>query len=266
MKPRIESLDRGLDVLEVLADRGEIGLAELANAVTASRATAFRVLATLQARNYIEHVRQDHVYRLGRAFIGLAAKSHASALITLAAPAMAELRVRTGESVNLAVFRQGQVQYAAAYDGTYGLRRSAIVGQLAPWHATALGKAVLSALPGSQRRALLGKEPFSRYSGHTHTTWAELESDLIATEKRGYSVDDEESEVGAVCIAAPIIGVDGLPLGAISVEGPTTRLAKSHRAALGRTVKDWCRKISAELGYPAPKPKRRSQRDDTKAR
>ena len=260
MKPRIESLDRGLDVLEVLAERGEIGLAELATAVTASRATAFRVLSTLEARNYIEHVRQDRVYRLGRAFIGLAAKSHASALITLAAPAMAELRVRTGESVNLAVFRQGQVQYAAAYDGTFGLRRSAVVGQLAPLHATALGKSVLSALPSSQQRALLGGEPYLKFSDRTLTKWADIERDLIATAKRGYAVDDEESEVGAICIAAPIIGVDGQPLGAISVEGPTTRLAKGQRARLGRALAEWCRKISIELGSPASKLVRRGRR------
>lgn len=243
------SLERGLDVLELLADRGEIRLGELAREVDVSRATAFRVLATLQNRGYVEHIRSQRVYRLGSALRGLAARSDTSSVLSLAAPAMEQLRATTSETVNLALVRRRRIVYEAILEGVYSLRMSATVGEEVPAHAAAIGKAILASLPPERRAVFLGPEPYRALTQRTPTRMRDLAAELDRVRARGYAIDDQEVEVGAACVAAPILGSDGLPVGAISVSGLAARLPDAARPALGLQVRRWCDRISAALGF-----------------
>lgn len=243
------SLERGLEVLELLAERGEIRLGELAREVNVSRATAFRVLATLQNRGYVKHSRSDRSYRLGSALRALAARSDVSSVVSLAAPAMEQLRAATSETVNLALVRRRRVVYASILEGVHALRMSATVGEAVPVHAAAIGKAVLAHLPPEQRATFLGPEPFPALTKRTPTRTKELEEELDRVKARGYAEDDEEVEVGAACVAAPILDSHGLPVGAMSVSGLAARLPKDARAMLGRDLRRWCDQISRQLGF-----------------
>jgi IclR family acetate operon transcriptional repressor len=243
----IGALERGIDALELLADRGELRLAEVARELDTSRATAFRVLATLQARGYVEHVRAARVYRLGPALQALASSSTVAIVPRLAAPAMAALRVSTGETINLGVVRRGRIVYVAILDGVHALRVNSEVGEEVPPHATAIGKVILSALPEEQRGAFLGSEPYRAFTDRTVTTRAGLDEELRVTAACGYGIDDQETGVGAVCIAAPIIGPDGYPVAAISVSAIAARLPRASFTALGREVRTWADAISGEL-------------------
>lgn len=243
----LSSLEHGLDLLELLAARGEARLAEMAEALGTSRATAFRVLTALKARDYVEHDRPARRYRLGPALRTLAAHADLSSVEQLAGPAMADLRNSTGETINLAVIRGGRIVYASIFDGVHALRMRPTVGEEVPPHATALGKAILAALPPEQREALLGHEPYVAFTERTIVGRADLWQELERTEARGYAVDDEESAVGSACIAAEILGGDGVPLGAISVSGLAARLPQQARPPLGRAVRRWCEQLSARL-------------------
>lgn len=248
-KAMSNSLERGLDILELLASRGELRLGEVVKELGTSRATAFRMLATLQSRGYVEHVRSGHIYRLGSAVKGLAAQSDASSIVDLAAPAMEHLRAATSETINLALARRGRIVYGAILEGAYALRMAATVGTDVPPHAAALGKAVLASLPLGRREAYLPAEPYPAFTDRTITQRSGLEEELALTLVRGYAVDDEETEVGAACVAAPILGSDGVPVAAISVSGLAARMPDEKRLALGREVQGWCARISTELGY-----------------
>lgn len=262
MTQRIESVERALDLLEILAQRGSAKLAELTQALGTSRATTFRVLATLEARGYVEHVREEQSYRLGGAVVNLAAGTRSSAVIRLAGPALADLASATGETVNLALLSRGRLVYAAIFDGSYSLRMSGTVGQTAPLHPTALGKAVLAAAPPDQRRGLAGPEPYQAFTPRTIRRWPALEAELAETVARGWAVDDEESEIGAVCVAAAIVGGDGQPLGAISVSGAASRLPPQSRAEIGRAIVAWTNHISREIGFQKPVRARRPGRKE----
>jgi DNA-binding IclR family transcriptional regulator len=243
------SLERGLDALELLAEHGEVRLADLAEELQVSRATAFRILASLQSRGYVEHARAERVYRLGHAVRALAERSDTSSVLRLAAPAMAELRASTGETVNLALLRRGKIVYSAIFDGVHALRMQASVGAEVPAYATAIGKAVLAALPPDRRDPLLPPEPYPALTANTITTRSELTRELTAIRSRGYAVDNQEEEIGAACLAAPVLGSDGRPLGAISVSGLAARLPEEDRPEIGRMVARWCADISAQLGF-----------------
>lgn len=246
------SLERGLDILELLGERGVVRLGEVIKELSTSRATAFRMLATLQNRGYVEHVRAERVYRLGPAVRTLAARSDTSSLLDLAAPAMEQLRASTAETVNLALLRRGRIIYAAILEGPHQLRMAATIDQEVPVHAAALGKAILASLPLDQRDVFLQPEPYRVLTKRTITRRSDLEKELALTSTRGYAVDDEEAEVGAACLAAAILGSDGLPVGAISISGLAARMPETNRPILGREIRRWCDRISAELGFAAP--------------
>lgn len=246
----IEALSRGFDVMETLAAHGELPLSELARLSGVPRATAFRVLNTLAARGYVDHQPEKHVYRLGPGSLILAAQSQVSSVVRMAEPAMRALQGATGETINLALVRVARLMYVEIIESHHGVRTmSGGVGQQAPWHATALGKAVLSRLAVDEARPVLGSEPYPQYTPHTKTTWQRLAADLGAARARGFAFDDEETDLGASCVAAPILAANGRPLGAISVAGLTTRFAPALREETGRMVAGWTTELSRRLGY-----------------
>jgi DNA-binding IclR family transcriptional regulator len=250
-KRTIDSLNRGIDLLEILAERGNVRLAELSDLLGSSRATVFRVLKTLQERGYVEHVRSEHTYRLGPGSVILAARSQTSAVIHSAGPAMADLRDTTEETVNLALLRGGRLVYVEILEGSHAIRMSGNVGEEAPLHSTALGKATLAALPPEKGRLLLGEEPYPSYTSQTHTTWKQLAGELGATRDRGYAVDLEEMDFGASCVAAAIVGEGDHPVGALSVAGLAARLTPTKHEEIGERVANWARRVSSELGHVA---------------
>src|ERR1700744_2215059 len=77
---KIDALDRGLVALDLIAEQGTVALADLAKQLKVSRATAFRMLATLQGRGFVEHDKELHSYRLGCAVNRLHARTGVSEL------------------------------------------------------------------------------------------------------------------------------------------------------------------------------------------
>lgn len=215
-----------------------------------SRATAFRIMATLESRGYVEHDREGRVWRLGPAVAELAAGLDSTSIMQLAAPALADLRAATRETVNLGVLHRRRLVWAASFDGAYALRLSTTIGEDVPVHATATGKAILSGLPEADWPRLLPPEPFPALTPHTRRTVEELRPDVQACQSRGWALDEEESECSGVCVAAPITDRDGRPVGAISVASVVGRLTPEARPSVGRAVQMWCGKISAELRAP----------------
>jgi IclR family transcriptional regulator, acetate operon repressor len=241
------SLDRGLAVLQIIARRGEARLAELAAELRTSRTTMFRVLETLQARGFAQHVAASHTYRLGPSARWLAAQAASSTIAQLAEPVMADLRNQTGETANLVRVHGARLVYEAVLEGRHSLRSLPSVGQTVPAHCSALGKAVLADSPPAMRELLLGPEPYQQYTGHTITTRASLDRELETTRQRGFAVDEEENEIALTCVAAPIRGANGRPAWAISVSGLSERMHQLNLAELGQQIQARCTSISTAL-------------------
>jgi DNA-binding IclR family transcriptional regulator len=122
------------------------------------------------------------------------------------------------------------------------------VGAAIPWHACALGHAIVASLPAAQRsRAMAGD--LAPLTGRTKTTRAALNRALGQVRQRGYAVEDQEATVGDAGIAAPILARDGVVAGAIGVVGPADRLLDpGGREDLAREVITAARAISRDMG------------------
>lgn len=236
------SLDRGLRLLALLQERGELRLGRLIEELGSSRATVFRTLATLQAHGFVEHDRATRSYRLGPALRA----GQTAAIAQQATQALQELVERTGETAGLVVVQGRRLRYAMVQPGTYAVRFTAAVGAGVPAHASPAGKAILAALTPSQRDAFLGREPYAGLTARTIVRRAPLEWELEASAERGYAVDDQESEMGTRGVAAAIL--DGRrPLGALSLSAPSTRLPQTDVARVGTLLVTLSRRIAEAL-------------------
>ncbi len=149
--------------------------------------------------------------------------------------------------MSLGVVRDGSIVYEATLDGAYVPRMPSVVGSELEAHATAVGKAILATRVGSARQTLLRPVPYPALTSHTITEPEALNRDLALVADRGFAVDDQESAIGAVGIAAPIVDEHGAGIAAISVSGTTERIPPQRRPELASLIQDWCRRISDEL-------------------
>ena len=108
---------------------------------------------------------------------------------------------------------------------------------------------MLAAMSGEQREALLPTLCFESATPRSITTVARLRKDLARIAQLGYALDDEETILGARCVAAAILDANGKIAGAIGVSGPTTRINQSKLPLIAETVKRAALEISNRLNY-----------------
>lgn len=245
------SLERGLTILELLADAGRMSVPALVEKLNVSGPTVFRTLVVLRSRKYVEHLAKERCYRLGPAVKNLGVRSDNVSLMRLALPALGALRTVTRETVNLARFN-GIIEYEEILEGTYSMRMTAAVGEVVPPHATALGKAILAALAPDAAKTLCGPEPYEALTESTITSWARYATELERVRVVGFAEDVEEAQKHVACVAAAVVAADSFPLGAISISGLSQRMRKRDRSRLGQLVKQSCAEISRQLGANHP--------------
>jgi DNA-binding IclR family transcriptional regulator len=75
--------------------------------------------------------------------------------------------------------------------------------------------------------------------------------ELARTRRRGFSINDEEVEIGVRCIGAPIFDDKGRVIATLSIAGPVFRMTRDRLPDLARTVTSVAGALSSELGYHA---------------
>ena len=253
---QVQSLTRGFSILEALAKSGGgLTLTDVAHRVQLPPSTTHRFLSTLEKMGY--------VYRagdLGLWYIGLqaftvgttflanrdfVAQSHAS---------MHRLMEQAGETANLAILDGTEAVFIAQVQCHEMMRTLVQLGSRVPLHASGVGKALFAALPDEQIDAILKVRGLPRITENTivvpETMWAALR----VIRQRGYSFDDEEHARSTRCVGAAVYDEHAEPLGAISIAGPSTRLADERIRQLGPIVAHIAEELTRHLGGRWPHP------------
>ena len=150
----VQSVDRAVTILELLALHGQAGITQLAHELGVHKSTASRLVAALERRRLVEQVEERGRYRLGVGVLKLAGATSARLdLVQEARPAVRRLASETGETVNLAVLSGGAALYVDQVSGAANLSSYNWVGQHIPLHATSNGKVLVSELPGARADA-----------------------------------------------------------------------------------------------------------------
>src|SRR6476469_2132707 len=216
----LQSVDRALQVLELLAAWGSGGVSELAAAIGVHKSTAFRLLGALEARDLVEQTTERGKYRLGCGLVRLARRVNVQLEITEQAPGLTErLAQRVVESINVAVLRENFVVNVVQSRGQASVASHNWIGQLTPLHATSSGKVLLAHLDAADRAKLIGRG-LERFTPHTHTDPVAFEDELAAIVENGYATTVGELEVGLNAVAVAGRGVDAAVAASVVCPGP----------------------------------------------
>jgi DNA-binding IclR family transcriptional regulator len=246
----VQSVDRALTVLSILARLGEAGVTEIAGELGVHKSTAFRLVATLEIHGMVEQNEDRGKYRLGVGVLRLAGATTARLdVVQEARPICRKLAADSGETVNIAVLSDTSALYLDQVAGQSALQSHNWVGQHIPLHATSNGKMLLSDLSADEVDKRLPRMP--AFTVNTVTTRARLRRDLAEVREQGYAVAVDELEVGLTAIAAPIRNAHGDVIASLSVSGPTFRLSESRVKELVPVVLDAAEEVSRRLGHGA---------------
>jgi DNA-binding IclR family transcriptional regulator len=251
---RIHVIDRAAQILDCFGfDHQELSVSEIGFKTSLHRSTAHRILMALEYNDLIQQNPETGKYRLGiKLFkLGHQAASHLN-LEEICRPFLTRIMNETKETVHLAVLDDDQVLYLDKVEGPHALRMPSRVGRRIPTYCTSLGKAMLSCLEDQKVRKIFRKHSLRPCTVNTVKTVDRLLMDLRMIRKRGYSVDNEEIEIGLRCVGAPIRDYTGAMVGAISVAAPSARLAMQKIPSVGKLVMAVAEEISEKLGYEKP--------------
>ena len=246
----VDAAAKALELLSTFSFREpRLSLSDLAVRTGIPRATAFRLLSTLEQSGFVAKV--HGAYQLGiKCFVLGNIVAGGLDLRETAHPHVVALRDRTRETTQLAILDHWQVVYLERLlsPQPVGFMR-ARAGAILPAHCTGLGKAMLAYRPESEVEAWAGKQKLAALTPQTITSAKRLMKELRAVRERGYAIDVEEREQGVSCIAAPIRNHTNEVVAAISVAAPTARLPRELIGSeLAADVVAAARAISIDLG------------------
>lgn len=245
----VQSVDRAISVLEVLAHQGQAGVTEIAAELGVHKSTAFRLISALEARDLVEQDADRGKYRLGLGILRLAGATTARLdIVQEARPTARVLAAEIGETVNIAVLSDGAALYLDQVTGTSAVQSHNWVGQRIPLHATSNGKVLLSGLDDEQIREVTGRT-LTAYTPKTITDHARLLADVSQVRSDGYAVVCDELEIGLTAVAAPLRNAHDEVVASLSVSGPTFRFDEAKVEAARRLVVALADDISRRLGW-----------------
>ncbi len=250
-KNTVQSVERTLDLLEALAETGEVGIAQLSGRVGLHASTVHRLLSTLIARGYARQNATSGRYSLGLKPLDIAraVRVHLD-LRSQAIPILQDLMRKSGETANLAVMNDHHLIYLEqASSPGWMLRMFVQPGARAPLHSTASGKVLLSYMPPDELAHLLSDYQLLPSASRTIVDRDVLLAELDEVRRQGYATDWGEQEEGVACVAGPVWDYTGRVVAAISISGPWIRVTPESLPALVPLVLGACRELSAALGY-----------------
>ncbi|WP_138732253.1 IclR family transcriptional regulator [Modestobacter excelsi] len=245
----VQSVDRALTILEILAAKGEAGVTEVAAELGVHKSTAFRLVAALESKDLVEQLADRGKYRLGFGIVRLAGA--ATAQLDLAQEGRRtceELAADLGETVNIAILDGERAVNVSQARGPAALSSHNWVGRATPLHATSSGKVLLAFAPDPVRKVALSHD-LQRFTAVTITDPDVLQRELDVTAEQGWASTVEEYEVGLSALAAPVRDGDGDVVAAVSVSGPSFRMPEDSFPEIARRVVAGADDLSRRLGF-----------------
>jgi IclR family KDG regulon transcriptional repressor len=250
----VGALDKALNVLERLSLLdGDIDLGSLARQMRLPKSTLLRLLTTLKRHSLVHQDERTRRFRLGWALIYLGrAANRAFDLVEMVHPFLERLSKQVGETANLVLLEGNRAVYVDQVVSDSIIRGVPPVAARLGLHCTAAGKVLLGFQSPERLERILAQLRLAQLTAKTITDPDRLRRALRQVRRRGYSVDDEESEVGGRCLAAPVCDREGRVIAAISVVGPSSRFTRATSPGLIRSVISASAEVSRLLGYRQP--------------
>lgn len=250
-KNPVQSAERIFQVMEMLADNGEMGLMEISSALGLHKSTVHRLLMSLI---YMGYAKQDEVtqkYLLTCKVVSMAGKLlDRMDILQVAKPYLERLSDLSGEAVHLVQREGNDILYIYKIEAKVGtIRMVSHVGMVHPMYCSGVGKSIMATLSDRELRQVWNDSVIEKKTDKTITDFESLKKVLSEVRKNGYALDDEENEKGVRCLAACLRGYQNEVKYAFSISGPTSRMTRERVKELSVDVLKVQEELSRELGY-----------------
>ena len=250
----IRSIHNALSLLEEFkGDRDELGVTELSKRLNLHKNRVFRILATLEAKGYIEQNKATENYRLGVKSLELGQTFIKQlGLVRQAKPFLREIVEKCNEMAYVGIIRQHSVIYLDVEEANQMVKVDNRVGWRIPIHCTAIGKAQIAHASEEELEKLGILNHMERFTPNTIVDKVEFIKHIKEVAKQGYAVDNEEHNLGVRCVGVPLKDYTGRVVGGISVSGPSFRMTDEVlKRKIIPVVKEAGGNVSKRLGFGA---------------
>lgn len=235
----VQSVDRAVAALDILAELGEAGTVEIADRLGVHKSSATRLLTTLADHGLVDRDRVGGQWRLGFGLVRLAGAVTDRAGFSGAAQHLCDMVAdETGQTANVAVLDEISAVNIAQAAGSGLMSPHHYLGRRTPGHATSSGKLLLAYSPDAAAAA--AARGLERFTPRTIVDPEKLDAELTAVRRRGWAGSDEEWEDHITAVAVPLRRPGGELEAALTVTGPVHSLPPGEFA-----------EIAAQLGVLA---------------
>jgi IclR family transcriptional regulator, KDG regulon repressor len=246
---QIGSLEKGLKILKLLANHGELTVTQVAKLMGANRSWSHRFLATLKEAGWVEK-NENGRYQLTLYIFELGSVvANRLEVRQVARRFMQNLWSISRETVNLGCWDGKAIIHIDKIESLEILRMDTPLGSSAPAYCTGLGKSILSHLPANELNAYFDNTLLERHGPNTITDKTKLMKELDIIRRRGVAVDNEELSLALRCVAAPVFDSQRFPRYALSIAGPSMRLTLKRIKELQPIIKEQSAMLSAILAH-----------------
>ena len=218
MPKTIKAIDKAVELLLCFKANPSLGISELVNLTGMSKGTVYDLVYTLTTHGLLKQNVENKKYELGILNFEMGALYDQRNPITKVANTIGQnLAEKHGATIHLTTLDNAKVVYLKKYENPSALVSYSRTGKRAPLYCTGVGKAMLAFLDKEYVDNYLQTVSLESYTPKTIVDINQLKEEIDLIKLRGFSIDDEEIELGLKCVAAPIFNGKGKVVGAMSI-------------------------------------------------
>lgn len=245
----LQTADRALMILEMLASEG-LTATDIQNKLGLNKSTVHRLMMTLLSRGFVERNEQTGIYQIGLKMVEISSiRLNHIELKTEAVPYLHQLANKVGQSVQLAIYDEGEAVFIEKVEKYMSMHMYCQIGKRIPLYCSAVGKSLLMDKSDAEIRSILETVTFEKFTDNTAETIDSVIEDIHEGRKAGYTKDMAEHEAGVYCIAMPVFDYRSKVVAAVSITGFNTDIYGEAGEEKRRMLHDASMEISSRLGY-----------------
>jgi DNA-binding IclR family transcriptional regulator len=252
MSEKDTAIEKALNILMAFVpENQEMGTVEISKMLGLNKATASRILLTLAKKKFLQQDPKIKTFKLGQSALLLGRTvidSLNSQFVQIVKPHMDRLRSTVNTSILLEQMINDRSIVMAVSEGQQRIRLAGHVGESVPIHAAVGAKSILAFSDPETAERVIGRiDVFERFTPKTITSKDEFMKNLKEAKRNGYSLDDEETDMGIKAIGMPIFDYRNVVVAGLAVVFPAHRIGKKIDPELLSEIKNAVDGISAEL-------------------
>ncbi len=248
------AVERALAMLEAVShEPNGLSNADISRRLNIPKSSASYILRTLETRGYLNRNPESGKYRVGLKVLSLSRGALTGIDVRdVALPIMRQLMKQTHLTCHLAILDGPMAVYIEKVEPEGFIKMDTWVGRRMPVHATSVGKSLVAHIAREHLEKIIAERGMEKRTPRTITTLPKLFKELEKVRELGYSVDDEENNMGARCVGAPVFNQDGQIEAALGLSGTINQVNTQTMPRILEHLKDAARHVSMQLGYRAP--------------